>query len=241
MTAAKCRKIGWVKRSMKSWIENIAMQENRFVNATALALVAVAFFFARSELLLCHAWTQTKSKSDQDSKNGAQEKDPKLTQSIQIIVGQGDLITLKEDVLEIKLANPAIAGFVTISKRRIRLVGKQAGLTELSVKTQPNGIYRYKVEIVAPADRAKIKKEKKFDEIIAIASGQERLLTLTKDLEGGIETVIALGDPSIADFKVLDPRQIQVIAKKAGLTDLQVIYSKGEVFHYEIKVTAPAD
>ena len=58
---------------------------------------------------------------------------------------------------------------------------------------------------------------------------------------GGAQPVIALGDPSIADFVLLAPRQLRVVGRRLGTTDLSVTSTDGKTHSIDIHVVADLD
>lgn len=76
------------------------------------------------------------------------------------------------------------------------------------------------------------------DAALRVVVGQGRLLTTKRPIakNEGV-AVIAVGDPSIVDFEVLpDPRMIRLIGSRAGVTDLSITTTDGEVFGFEVHV-----
>lgn len=76
------------------------------------------------------------------------------------------------------------------------------------------------------------------DATFEVLVGQGRLLTLKKSIvvAGKAAPVIAVGDPSVADFQVVGPRQFRVIGQRIGQTDLSITTADGETHSYEIAV-----
>lgn len=76
------------------------------------------------------------------------------------------------------------------------------------------------------------------DSAFHVVIGQGRLLTT----KGPIATeegaaVIAVGDPSVMDFDVLpNPRMIRITGRRAGVTDLSIATTDGEVYSFEVHV-----
>jgi pilus assembly protein CpaC len=90
-------------------------------------------------------------------------------------------------------------------------------------------------ELVAPASSA--------DAVLEIYLGQARTLTLKKPISDGKEVgVIAIADPTIADFEVLpNPRMIRLLGKRAGLTDLSIILSDETTLTLQVLVKHDLD
>ncbi|MCF7962327.1 MAG: pilus assembly protein N-terminal domain-containing protein [Pirellula sp.] len=76
------------------------------------------------------------------------------------------------------------------------------------------------------------------DAKLELLVGQARTLTLKKSVSDGKQVgVIAVGDPTIADFEVLpNPRMLRVSGRRAGVTDLTVILGDDEVVTFEVSV-----
>ncbi len=76
------------------------------------------------------------------------------------------------------------------------------------------------------------------DATIELSVGQARTLTLKKPIsEGKSVGVVAVGDPSIADFEILpNPRMLRLTAKRAGLTDLTIILGDDSILTLQILV-----
>lgn len=76
-----------------------------------------------------------------------------------------------------------------------------------------------------------------------VVLGQGRLLALKADLaaddpaDKAGQSLIAVGNPDILDFEVVGRRQIRLIGKKIGVTDLMVLAEDGQNYSYEVHVT----
>jgi len=79
--------------------------------------------------------------------------------------------------------------------------------------------------------------------IIEVKIGQGRFLTLKENLSapGQPAPFIAVGDPSVLDFFQPGLRQLRLIGKKLGTTDLTVTTSSGRTYDFEIQVVADLD
>lgn len=77
-----------------------------------------------------------------------------------------------------------------------------------------------------------------LDATVELAVGQSRTLTLKKPIsEGKAVGVVAVGDPTIADFEILpNPRMLRLSAKRAGVTDLTIILGDDSVLTLQIFV-----
>jgi pilus assembly protein CpaC len=78
---------------------------------------------------------------------------------------------------------------------------------------------------------------------LEVKLGQGRILVLKESLTapGGAQPVIALGDPSIADFVLLAPRQLRIVGRRLGTTDLSVTSADGKTYSIDIRVIANLD
>ncbi len=79
--------------------------------------------------------------------------------------------------------------------------------------------------------------------VIEIKVGRGRFITLKEDLAvaGQPAPFIAVGDPGVADFFQVGPRQLRLIGKKIGRTDLSVTTGSGKSYDYELHVVADLD
>jgi len=78
------------------------------------------------------------------------------------------------------------------------------------------------------------------DARIKVVVGQGRLLTLRSDLvqPGQTSPLIAVGDPTIVDFQIIDNRHLRVMGQRIGVTDLAIITSDQESYSFEVSVVA---
>ena len=68
---------------------------------------------------------------------------------------------------------------------------------------------------------------------------QARILTLKQDITAGpSQALIAVGDPTILDFTVLNSRQLRIIGRGIGVTDLSITTARNETYTFEIRVLA---
>lgn len=78
------------------------------------------------------------------------------------------------------------------------------------------------------------------DAAISIVVGQGRTLTLGKDLQwptgDAAPPSVSVSDPLVADVVVIGSRQIRVLGRRIGITDLTVSSGTGEEYSYEIHV-----
>ena len=77
------------------------------------------------------------------------------------------------------------------------------------------------------------------DELITLIVNQARILTLKQDITtGATQALIAVGDPTILDFIVVNSRQIRIIGRGMGVTDLAITTAARETYNFEIRVVA---
>lgn len=81
------------------------------------------------------------------------------------------------------------------------------------------------------------------DAVFEVVVGQGRILTIKEDLavRGKGTAVIALGNPRIADFQVIGPRQIRLTGQIIGVTDLSIITADERTYTFEVRVVADLD
>jgi pilus assembly protein CpaC len=76
--------------------------------------------------------------------------------SFEVVVGQGRLLTLKENLAVagkakpvIAVGDPSIVDFVVVGPRQIRLVGQKVGATDVSITTGDGKTFSFEIEVVA--------------------------------------------------------------------------------------------
>jgi pilus assembly protein CpaC len=81
------------------------------------------------------------------------------------------------------------------------------------------------------------------DAAFEVLLGQGRILTTKENLavQGKPPALIALGDPTVVDFVVVSPRQIRLVGKRIGVTDLSITTPNDRVYSFEVRVTADLD
>lgn len=75
--------------------------------------------------------------------------------------------------------------------------------------------------------------------VLEVKVGQGRFLNLPEDLAqpGKPAPFLAVGDPSVADFLQVGPRQLRVVGKRLGVTDLSITTATGRTIDFELRVT----
>jgi len=104
------------------------------------------------------------------------------------------------------------------------------------------------------AARPFVSKQGSTTTTVEVKVGQGRFLTLSQNLSEPpersvlgrpgptpIEPFLAIGDPSVADFYLVDQRHIRLIGKRLGTTDLSITTAAGKTFDFEIQVVADLD
>jgi pilus assembly protein CpaC len=77
------------------------------------------------------------------------------------------------------------------------------------------------------------------DATFKVLVNQARILTLKQDITAGPNrALIAVGDPTILDFTVVNSRQLRLIGKGVGVTDLAITTARNETYTFEIRVLA---
>ncbi len=81
------------------------------------------------------------------------------------------------------------------------------------------------------------------DSTFDVLVGQGRVLTTKVDLVAARgRATVSVGDPSIVDFAVLNARQIRIVGKKLGVTDVTIVTSdipaEGQTYSFEVRVMA---
>ncbi|WP_165069018.1 type II and III secretion system protein family protein [Paludisphaera rhizosphaerae] len=78
---------------------------------------------------------------------------------------------------------------------------------------------------------------------IEIKVGQGRFLTFDEDLAqpNKPSPFLAVGDPTVADFFQVGPRQVRLLGKKLGISDLMVGTATGKTYEYELHVVPDLD
>jgi pilus assembly protein CpaC len=77
------------------------------------------------------------------------------------------------------------------------------------------------------------------DATFEVVQGQGRILTVKGDLGvPGREPLIAVGDPSVIDFYIVNNRKIRITGKRLGVTDLSISTASGEDYSFEVRVVA---
>ena len=73
------------------------------------------------------------------------------------------------------------------------------------------------------------------DATFKVLVNQARILNLKEDITTGPNrALIAVGDPTILDFTVVNSRQLRIIGKGVGVTDLAITTARNETYTFEI-------
>jgi Flp pilus assembly secretin CpaC len=91
------------------------------------------------------------------NERGKVKQIPPFDGSLEIVAGQDRLVTFKDDLIKpgkpapfVALGDPNVADFVVLSARRIRVIGKKAGLTDLLIINSDDQVLHYEVQVTAP-------------------------------------------------------------------------------------------
>jgi pilus assembly protein CpaC len=85
------------------------------------------------------------------------------------------------------------------------------------------------------------------DSVFEVFVGQGRIMTVTEDLvmvkkkdgkELKDDVLIAVGDPSIVEFVVVNNRQIRVVGLRMGTTDFSITTADNRTYTFEVRVVA---
>jgi pilus assembly protein CpaC len=77
------------------------------------------------------------------------------------------------------------------------------------------------------------------DATFKVLVNQARILNLKEDITAGpSRALIAVGDPTILDFTIVNSRQLRVVGKGVGVTDLAITTARNETYTFEIAVLA---
>jgi pilus assembly protein CpaC len=79
------------------------------------------------------------------------------------------------------------------------------------------------------------------DAVVEIIVGQSRILTLKEELKGAGGPLIAVGDPSVMNFTIVNTRQLRLVGERIGVTDLSVVTADNRTYHFEVQVVADLD
>jgi pilus assembly protein CpaC len=94
-----------------------------------------------------------------DEVNRVVENVGAMDAGITLVLGQGRLLTLKEDLINpsrgsglVAVGDPTVVDYVVVNRRQIRLIGLRSGSTDLSITTPDNHAYNFQVRVVADLD-----------------------------------------------------------------------------------------
>jgi pilus assembly protein CpaC len=77
------------------------------------------------------------------------------------------------------------------------------------------------------------------DAAFKVEVGQARILSTKENFsDGRNQPLIAVGDPSVIGFTVIDSRNIRVTGQRVGVTDLVISTANGRTFSFEVRVIA---
>ena len=76
------------------------------------------------------------------------------------------------------------------------------------------------------------------DAAFDVLVGQGRILTTKTDLavRGKPSALVAVGDPSVVDFVIINARQIRLIGQRIGVTDLSITTPDNQTYSFEVRV-----
>jgi pilus assembly protein CpaC len=77
------------------------------------------------------------------------------------------------------------------------------------------------------------------DAAIEVIVEQGRILTTAEDITApGRQALVAVGDPTVLDFSVLNTRQLRIVGQRIGVTDLAITAASGKIYSFEVRVVA---
>jgi pilus assembly protein CpaC len=72
------------------------------------------------------------------------------------------------------------------------------------------------------------------DGAFEVIVGQSRILTIKEAMK--VPAVVAVGDPSVLEFTILNARQIRLLGERLGTTDISLVTVDGRVYNLEVRV-----
>lgn len=76
-----------------------------------------------------------------------------------------------------------------------------------------------------------------IDADVEMIVGYSKLISLKKEIAGeGVQPVIAIGDPIVLNFQVLNSRTIRLVATTVGETDLSILTSENKTYVIRVRV-----
>jgi pilus assembly protein CpaC len=81
------------------------------------------------------------------------------------------------------------------------------------------------------------------DSTFDVFVGEGRILTTKVPLAapGKAPALVAIGDPTVMDFSVINARQIRVVGLRIGVTDLAITTPDNQVYSFQVRVLADLD
>lgn len=78
------------------------------------------------------------------------------------------------------------------------------------------------------------------DAVIEVLVGQGRILTTKAELavRGQPTALVAVADPTVIDFAIINSRQIRLTSRRMGVTDLTIITPDNQTYTFEVRVVA---
>ena len=149
-------------------------------------------------------------------------------------------------VREFQLPVPAVPSTPASPPERFQAVSSQTPREPLLSGFHPH-VPVVPSKLASPAERflkasSFIDTLSKNDAMIEVVLGQSRLIVLKEDLaqepaEGkAVQPLIAVSNPGITDFDVLGPRQIRLVGKRVGVTDLVLTAANQNTYNFEVHV-----
>jgi pilus assembly protein CpaC len=77
------------------------------------------------------------------------------------------------------------------------------------------------------------------DSAIDVITGEGRVITTRTDIaQRGKFGLVAVGDPTVRNFKIINSRQIRITGERIGVTDLSITTSDNQTYTIEVRVVA---
>jgi len=158
--------------------------------------------------------------------------------ALEVKVGQGRFVILKEDIAApdkpppfIAVGDPNVADFFQIGPRQLRLIGKRLGATDLSVTTGSGKTYAFEVQVVADLDILRVQLRQMFPEASlklaqvrskVVVEGQARDATQVARIISTIDSYIRTIQAIQISGQVADIVRVENPDQKANLPPLPV-------------------
>ena len=154
--------------------------------------------------------------------------------SIQVILGQGRLLTLREDLVVpdgadpyIAMGDPTVADFDVVGPRHLRITGQRIGITDLSIVGGDQQEFNVEVQVIADVDLLRARLMQAFpDASIQITPMMEHLIVSGEGRDAQqIAQIMATIEAYLKSMQVSKRTQGQQGGQGALPTDLDPAYA----------------